>query len=168
MAPATRRKASPLAPKRDAHGVHPEMDDLFTTLARAGLFLQALQRDLLGQHDLTFTEYSVLRLLSRAPEQQLSPSVLADKIVCTTGAMTKLVDRLGRNKLVTRSPDPADRRGIQVEITCKGEDLASKAATSYRTGRRRVLSRLEPHETDPIHDHLLRLLGALEADNDSA
>jgi DNA-binding MarR family transcriptional regulator len=143
------------------------MDDLFTTLARAGLFLQALQRELLGQHGLTFTEYSVLRLLSRAPELQLSPSVLADKIVCTTGAMTKLVDRLGRNKLVTRSPDPADRRGIQVEITRKGEALASKAANSYQTGRRRVLSRLEPHETDPIHAHLLRLLGALEADNDS-
>jgi DNA-binding MarR family transcriptional regulator len=167
MAPDKSRKASPVARKQAPHSEDPAMDDLFTTLARAGLFLQALQRESLGQHDLTFTEYSVLRLLSRAPEQQLSPSVLAHKIVCTTGAMTKLVDRLGRNKLVTRSPDPADRRGIQVEITRAGEDLASRAAKSYQTGRRRVLSRLEPHETDPIHTHLSRLLGALEADNDS-
>lgn len=142
----------------------PEAVDLFTTLARTGLFLEALQRECLGEHGLAFTEYSVLRLLNRAPRRRLAPSVLAEKIVCTTGAMTKLVDRLQRSGYVERGPDPDDRRGVLVEITRDGRRLAESAARTYRAGRERVLDQLEAHEAKDIHAHLGRLLGALETD----
>jgi DNA-binding MarR family transcriptional regulator len=137
---------------------------LFTTLARTGLFLEALQRECLGSHDLTFTEYSVLRLLQTAPERRLAPSVLADGIVCTTGAMTKLVDRLQRAGLVLRAPDPSDRRGILVEITADGRRLANAAARTYRDGRQRVLDQLDDREAERVHSSLLRLLEVLETD----
>ncbi len=140
---------------------------VFTTLARTGLFLEALQRDCLGEHGLAFTEYSVLRLLQRAPEQRLAPSLLAEKIVCTTGAMTKLVDRLERSRSVERRPDPVDRRGVLVAITDEGDALATRAAESYRVGRERVLGLLDDREAEQIHDHLGRLLGALETDRRS-
>jgi DNA-binding MarR family transcriptional regulator len=147
-----------------AHTSESDSLGLFTTLARTGIFLAALQRECLGEHRLTFTEYSVLRLLQRAPEQRLTPSVLAEKIICTTGAMTKLVDRLQRGGLVERAPDPADRRGVRVEITRDGEAIADQAAETYRVGRERVLDRFDDRESDRIHEHLIRLLGALEAD----
>jgi DNA-binding MarR family transcriptional regulator len=137
---------------------------LFTTLARTGLFLEALQRECLGHHDLTFTEYSVLRLLQSAPERRLAPSLLADRIVCTTGAMTKLVDRLQRAGLVERAPDPSDRRGVLVEITPDGRRLANAAARTYRAGRQRVLDRLDDREAERVHSSLLRLLEVLETD----
>lgn len=139
---------------------------LFTTLARTGLFLEALQRECLAEHGLAFTEYSVLRLLQRAPERRLAPSTLAEKIVCTTGAMTKLVDRLQRNGLVARAPDPVDRRGVLVEITQKGIEVADQAAYTYRVGRKRVLDHLDDYEAEGIHDQLARLLGALEKDRE--
>jgi DNA-binding MarR family transcriptional regulator len=138
--------------------------ELFTTLARTGLFLEALQRECLGEHGLAFTEYSVLRLIQRAPERRLAPSVLAEKIVCTTGAMTKLVDRLERNGHVERASDPADRRRVLVDITSSGDQIANRAAETYRVGRGRILDRLNGKEADQIHDHLTRLLGALEKD----
>ena len=137
---------------------------LFTTLARTGLFLEALQRECLGDHALTFTEYSVLRLLQRAPDRHLAPSVLADRIVCTTGAMTKLVDRLQRSGLVERAPDPSDRRGILVEITPTGHHKAEEAARTYRAGRQRILDRLDDREAEQVHTSLLRLLEVLETD----
>jgi DNA-binding MarR family transcriptional regulator len=144
-----------------------DTNDLFTTLARTGLFLEALQKECLAEHGLTFSEFSVLRLLSRAPKRKLAPSTLAEEVICTTGAMTKLVDRLSRTDLVRRTPDPEDRRGVHVEITRKGVALASKAAASYQIGRERVLDRFNSREADRIHDHLSRLLVALEADKDS-
>ena len=144
--------------------IDPDTLGLFTTLARTGLFLEALQRECLGQHGLAFTEYSVLRLLQRAPERRLTPSLLAEKIVCTTGAMTKLVDRLERSGHVERAPDPVDRRGVLVEITHEGNQVADQAAETYRVGRERVLGRLDDREAERIHDHLGRLLGALETD----
>ena len=137
---------------------------LFTTLARTALHLDALQRDCLSEHGLAFTEYSVLRLLQRAPKRRLGPSVLAEAIVCTTGAMTKLVDRLERAGLVSREPDPKDRRGVLVRLEPVGNRLANEADSAYRTGRDRVLERLSTREADRIHTSLLRLLEVLEAD----
>ena len=137
---------------------------LFTTLARTGLFLEALQRECLSEHGLAFREYSVLRLLQRAPDGGLTPSLLAQRIVCTTGAMTKLVDRLVRNGLVERTPDPEDRRGVLVALTPAGERLATAAADSYRVGRERVLERVDDTTARRIHQSLTTLLGALEAD----
>lgn len=137
---------------------------LFTTLARTGLHLDALQRECLGEHELAFTEFSVLRLLQRAPRRRLPPSLLAERIVCTTGAMTKLVDRLQRNGLVSREPDPSDRRGVLVRLESAGNRAANSAARSYTAGRERVLSRLGASEARSIHQALERLLEALEAD----
>ncbi|MFK7895763.1 MAG: MarR family winged helix-turn-helix transcriptional regulator [Myxococcota bacterium] len=135
---------------------------LFTTLARTDLFLDALQRECLGEHGLTFSEYSVLRLLQQAEAQTSTPSQLAEAIICTTGAMTKLVDRLERNALVQRKPNPSDRRAVRVEITRAGQKTADRAAETYRLGRERVLTELGEDQAAKIHQHLSELLGAFE------
>ena len=141
--------------------------ELFTTLGRTGLFLEALQRESLTEHGLAFTEYSVLRLLVTTSGQQLAPSVLAERIVCTTGAMTKLVDRLERGGLVERAPDPTDRRGVLVGLTAAGRRKARNSARSYRAGCQRVLDRLEARESDELHRNLQRLLDVMERDRAS-
>jgi len=137
---------------------------LFTVLARTGLYLDALQRECLGEHGLAFTEFSVLRLLQRAPKRRMAPSVLAERIVCTTGAMTKLVDRLQRADWVSREPDPKDRRSVLVRLEPAGSRIANAAAATYRQGRERVLSRLDEREAKKVHLALEVLLGALESD----
>ena len=153
------RQAAPRRPKADSDPLA-----LFTTLARTGLFLDALQRECLGDHGLSFPEYSVLRLLQRAPEHQRAPSLLAEQVVCTTGAMTKLVDRLQRAGLVERTPAPNDRRSVLVRLTPAGDQRADAAARSYRSGRERVLDRLGERKADRIHASLRQLLAILEAD----
>lgn len=137
---------------------------LFTALSRTGLYLEALQRECLGVHGLSFTEFSVLRLLQRAPGRHLTPTALAEAIVCTSGAMTKLIDRLQRAQLVKREPDPQDRRAIRVHLQSKGDRLATKAAATYRAGRERILEGLNAKETANIQRGVLRLLEVLEAD----
>ncbi|MCR9095647.1 MAG: MarR family winged helix-turn-helix transcriptional regulator [bacterium] len=146
----------------------PDSDDdplaMFTTLARTGLFLEALQRESLQPHGLSFNEYSVLRLLQRAPERALSPKALSREIVCTSGAMTKLLDRLQRARRVRRRPDPDDRRGVLVELTRTGDTVAEAAAASYREGRERILERLRPRDVASIGRRLTTLLEGFEAD----
>ena len=102
--------------------------------------------------------------LTSLPESIGNLVELAELIVCTTGAMTKLVDRLERSGYVQRSPDPVDRRGVGVSLTASGENLASAAAETYRLGRERVLERLDDDEAEAIHDRLAQLLRAFEAD----
>ena len=163
MAPTSSSSRRDLAVVVPEEGPSAEGLGLFAKLARTSLHLDALQRECLSSHGLAFTEFSVLRLLQRAPDRRLPPSFLAERIVCTTGAMTKLVDRLQRSGLVGREPDPDDRRGVLVRLQPSGDALATEAAASYRAGRERVLARLGSHETG-IDRALTRLLEALEAD----
>lgn len=128
------------------------------------MLLDALQRDCLAPHQLSFAEYSVLRLLQRATRRELSPTLLAEEVVCTTGAMTKLADRLERAGYVERDRDPKDRRGVLIRLTRKGSKAATAASRSYKTGRQRILTQLDEPETQRIHEDLLRLVRLLEAD----
>lgn len=161
MSDARGRAGSLSSPATD-----PDDDPLamFTVLARTGLFLEALQRECLQPHGLSFNEYSVLRLLQRAPGRALSPKALSQEIVCTSGAMTKLLDRLQRARRIRRRPDPDDRRGVLVELTRTGDAVADAAAASYREGRERVLERLRPRDVASIGRRLATLLAGFEAD----
>jgi DNA-binding MarR family transcriptional regulator len=138
---------------------------LFTQLARAGLHLEALQVECLEPVGLTFTEYSVLRVLGSGP---MSPSRLADAVVRTTGGMTKLLDRLSRRNLVERVPDPADGRGVLVRLTPDGHELSAKASASYSVGRDRILRRLGAADRKAIDVALSRLVEVFEDDRRSA
>ena len=53
----------------------------------------------------------------------LAPSVIASRLMITTGSMTSLLDTLERRGLVERQPHPSDRRQLLVHLTDEGQDL---------------------------------------------
>lgn len=134
---------------------------LFTHLARATLLLESLQQECLEPMNLTFVEYSVLRVLE---EGSASVSRLAETVVRTTGGMTKIVDRLERRGLVRRVSDPSDRRGVLIELTADGRELSEKASDAYGVGRDRILRRLPAAQRRTIESGLGRLVTAFEED----
>ena len=50
----------------------------------------------------------------------MSPSELGEQLIVTRATVTGLLDSLQRRSFVTRSPNPADRRSLVVEITPEG------------------------------------------------
>lgn len=142
----------------------PRAADLFTRLSRTGLLLDALQRECLEPHGLAFAEYSVLRILQAEPKRRLSPSRLAERIVRTTGAVTKLVDRLESAGLAVRRRDERDGRAVQVQLTSAGNRLANAACRAYTAARERILAQLGPGEIEATRASLDRLIEVLERD----
>lgn len=142
----------------------PRSLDLFTKLSRTGLLLDALQRECLDPHGLAFAEYSVLRILQAEPKRRLSPSRLAERIVRTTGAVTKLVDRLESAGLVERRRDENDGRAVHVRLTAAGNRLANAASRTYTAGRERILAQLGQGEIRSTRASLDRLIEVLERD----
>lgn len=57
------------------------------------------------------------RALTMLTEGPLTPRALAAGLGLTSGSVTALIDRLAARGLVTRAPDPADRRGVLVAAT---------------------------------------------------
>jgi len=160
--PGAERLARAIAAEEDAPAIHPV--DLFTRLSRTALLLDALQRECFDPHGLAFAEYSVLRLLQAEPKRRLSPSRLAERIVRTTGAVTKLVDRLEAAGLVERRRDENDGRSVQVQLLPAGGRLANAASRSWGAARDRILSQLSEREIQAATASLDRLIELLEID----
>jgi DNA-binding MarR family transcriptional regulator len=74
----------------------------------------------------TAAEWVVLREMY--DEEEMSPSVLADKTGMTRGAASKLIDRLLAKRLVTRRDRTDDRRYQDIALTAEGRRLVPKLA----------------------------------------
>jgi MarR family transcriptional regulator for hemolysin len=82
---------------------------------------RALERALEGI-GLSPAKLAVLGGLTKAGGR-LSLGELAQHRSCVKSNITKLVDRLEADGLVTRRDDPTDRRGVLAEITAEGRRL---------------------------------------------
>jgi len=56
----------------------------------------------------------------------LSPTVIAERLLVTTASTTSLLDTLERRGLVTRLPDPDDRRRQLVTLTDAGRRIVDE------------------------------------------
>jgi len=96
-------------------------------LGRIDLLARELTNDveeLLRLHRLTIPEFDVLAVLRRCGEPyRQSISVLCAHSLVTSGTMTNRLDRLEAKGLVSREPNPEDRRGILVALSPSGRDL---------------------------------------------
>lgn len=64
----------------------------------------------------------------------------------TTGAMTKRIDRLERDGLVTRRRSAADGRGRVVALTPAGRNVIDQAFGAHMRNERDLLDTLSPEE----------------------
>ena len=104
-------------------------------------------------------EFDVLATLRRAgPPFERAPGELAQFTMVTTGAMTKRLDRLERDGLVTRRRSTADGRARVVALTTAGRDLIDRAFTDHMTNEHRLLTALTPTQATDLESLLTKWL----------
>jgi DNA-binding MarR family transcriptional regulator len=109
-------------------------------------------------------EFDVLATLRRAGEPfQLSPKSLSASLMLTTGGMTGRLDRLEHAGLVTRSPDPADRRGLVITLSARGRELVDEAVGAGLDVQRATLERLPAPARRRLSALLRDLLAAAQS-----
>ena len=109
----------------------------------------------IARFDLSPLEFSVLvRLHDIGSWTQNS---LGRSIFMEPANIAALVRRLAERGLVTREPDPDDRRAIRVSITPAGIELLAVARTEADAANTHTLSVLEPAERAELMALLRRL-----------
>ena len=114
-------------------------------------FLQAhaaitreLEAQLVGAHGLTLSDYDVLVQLARAPDGRLRNIDLARAVLLTRSGITRLVDGLEKDGLVSRCSCPGDKRGTLIKLTDEGMQVLREATGTHIDGVRDLfLSRIE-------------------------
>ena len=109
-------------------------------------FLEASQRlfehlDRELQHDagIPLTYYTILAMLSEAPERTLRMSELARLTWSSRSRLSHAVDRLEEKGWVTRLSCPSDKRGAFAVLTDEGYSVLEAAAPSHVQSVRRHL-----------------------------
>jgi DNA-binding MarR family transcriptional regulator len=116
------------------------------------------------QIDLTTTQYNFLRTLDSAATDSLTVSELADKLLCTRGNVTRLVQRLGKSGLIRTGSDANDQRLVRISLTPQGETKLEQARQLHEASIQRRLATLTPDQRQQLLDLTGTAVQILEAD----
>lgn len=130
-----------------------------TTEAEAALF------DLVDAYDRAYEAAALDRSLSGAQacvlgrlSEARGMGSLAEELGCDASNITQIVSRLEARGLVTREPDPADRRGRVISRTPAGDQLTAEFEQAFEFARR-AIGRLSRREQDQLASLLRKALG---------
>jgi DNA-binding MarR family transcriptional regulator len=125
-----------------------------------------LDASLHADHGLTVTGYEALLLLSRA-ETPMRRIDLAEGLALTASGVTRLLDGLEADGLVTKATCPSDARASYAVLTDDGRAKLEEAACSHVTSVRGLFEeRYSTEELETLAALLRRLPGAAGADAD--
>jgi DNA-binding MarR family transcriptional regulator len=138
----------------------------FTRLWRTARAADEQLQRVFDEHGLEAGWFDVLATLRRTgPPHRLSAGTLARGLVMTTGGMTKRLDRLEREGLVAREPDPRDRRGVLVSLTRKGLKVVDRAVEDHLRNEAALLEALSERERRALDGALGKLLAAWQGED---
>ena len=86
----------------------------------------------------------------------------------SSGAMTNRLDHLESRELIRRTPDPADRRALLIELTPTGRTTIDAAIAAHVENLSRILAPLNKREQREAAGLLRKLLVAMEDGGRSA
>lgn len=106
-------------------------------------------------HDLSSTQYNVLRILRGAPEG-LPCGEIGNRMVTRDSDITRLLDRLEKRSLVSRCRETKNRRTVWTRITPEGLELLARLDEPIRAAHVELLGHLGIERLKLLAD-LLRL-----------
>ena len=146
----------------------PDLDveplQVLSRVSRLARHLDRARRSAFAGHGLEPWEFDVLSALRRqGPPYELSPGALLRITLVTSGTMTNRIKQLERAGLVSRHPDPQDKRGALVRLTAEGSARVDDALADLLTSEQALLHPIPARSQRTLADLLRDLLAPLDA-----
>ena len=132
-------------------------EEAFLNVQRTAGILTQRVIELLKPYGISPTQYNVLRILRGAGECGAACKDIGSRMVTADPDITRLIDRLEKRGLVTRSRSPTDRRRVPVQITAEGLKLLSELDEPILASCGSTMSPLNVAELQTLIDLLERL-----------
>jgi len=125
--------------------------------------IEATKKGLLqkrDKHNLSFIQRSLLKILSMK-NHPVSMTKMCALLCVKKSAMTRIIDRMEKNNLVTRSDITGDRRSYGLALTEKGSALIPHLNTVPVAVLEKILSQCTPGEKKAVIEGYRTLLEKL-------
>ncbi|MGW4197949.1 MarR family winged helix-turn-helix transcriptional regulator [Streptomyces sp. NPDC005004] len=122
-------------------------------LAASRLLDDVIDRQLQQDAGMPHLFYSVLAILSEAPDRRLRMTDLAEELKITRSRLTYAVTRLERDGLVRRENCRSDRRSSLAVLTDEGMSVLERTAPGHvGTVRATLFDRLSPEQVRQLEE----------------
>ncbi|NLU70451.1 MarR family winged helix-turn-helix transcriptional regulator [Streptomyces sp. HNM0574] len=133
----------------------PPRPGLAAMVVPLGRALMAAERPVLDAHGLTMWAYTVLSHLDETPLR--TQAALAETIHADKTRIIAVLDDLESRGLLTRRPDPKDRRVRLLSLTPEGRRLRGVVQAAVQAGEEQLLGRV-PEADREVFLRALRLV----------
>lgn len=134
-------------------------EEAVLNIARTAAVLEHRLAQALKPHQITPTQYNVLRILRGAGSGGLCRNAVGERLVRKVPDVTRLLDRMEHLTLIERTREGSDRRYVTTRITDKGLRMVNELDDQIQAIHQDLLGHLGP-------DNLRQLVGLLELARD--
>jgi MarR family transcriptional repressor of emrRAB len=106
------------------------------------------------------SKFNCLQVLRAEPQRTIPQNELGSRLTVTGASITGVLDRLERDRLVSREGHPTDRRANMVRLTDEGEDLIQSASDLHALRMHELISSLADDEREQLVLLLTKLADA--------
>lgn len=132
---------------------------VLSRVSRLGEVLADRRKKIFAAHVLRPYEFDVLAALRRAGDPyEMTPGQLLTETHVTSGTMTNRLDVLVERQLVSRRPDPQDRRVTRVQLTSAGRTRVDSALTDLLEVEAQLLAGLSADDRNILAISLQHML----------
>jgi DNA-binding MarR family transcriptional regulator len=135
---------------------------VYINLIRTTQLLGQMLGDLLEDHGLSGKQYNVLRAIRRGGPDGLPVSRIGNQMTDPRADVTRLLDRLERDGLVSRLHDSKDRRVVRVGLTTRGNGVLSELDAPMIALHKRQLGHMTTDELHTLNALLRKARGDVE------
>lgn len=122
-------------------------------ISAASLLEDTIDRQLQAEAGMPHLYYSVLAMLSEAPDRRLRMTELAEILKITRSRLTYAVTRLENDGAVRREGCPTDKRGHVAVLTDEGMAVLERTAPGHvETVRAAVFDHLTPEQVAQLEE----------------
>ncbi|MDD5455218.1 MAG: MarR family transcriptional regulator [Candidatus Ratteibacteria bacterium] len=125
----------------------------------ASIYLQSYKEfsDYLKPYDLTLAKFNALMVIEhQGKEKGLSQIEIGKLLIVTASNITRLIDKLEKEKLIERVSQKGDRRINLVRITQKGTDLLEEIWPGYCAKIKELTTHMNKKELSRISGLILK------------
>lgn len=116
--------------------------EAFVSIMRTAAILDHALNDALKPHGITPTQYNVLRILRGAGKRGWCGREIGERLVSKVPDVSRLLDRMEAQGLMTRERDATDRRQVTARVTPKGLQRLVQVAPALEELERQRMGRL--------------------------
>ena len=124
--------------------------ELVDTMISVAAHVEDELEEALSEHRLSRSSFLVLDALERAEGHTLNQRELVSALRRTSGTLSVRLGRLERARMITREPDPENRRSVTVTLTDRGRSLVQRARPAYAESAARLAAGLPEGAADSL------------------